>query len=361
MKIGIMTITCGQNYGNRLQNYALQEILKSMGHEVETVWNGTGAWEQMNSKFFLKKYIQKYLHLKYTPQVERMIRFYEFNKKYISWSRFQVSKGSVPSELKSAYDKFVTGSDQVWNPFYDRTCGIDFLSFADAAQRVSYAASIGVSEIEEKHEKMFRKYLKDFPGISVREEAGSKLLEKLLDREVPVVPDPTIVLDKKKWDSFMKKPAKVDKNKKYILTYLLNDNEKAEKDVEYLRKKYNCEVINLYDCYEDKFDQPYYFSMDPAEFIWLIAHAKVFITDSFHGSVFSILYNTNFIVYERKTKHVMGSRISQLMNMFGLEERFSKADAPTDFSILEKPFDVTEKLAKEREKGLSFLKKAIGE
>lgn len=359
MKIGIITITNGQNYGNRLQNYALQEILKLLGHKPETIWNNTGAWENLGIYSRMKYWIRSKFHLKYTPRIDRVTRFTRFNRKFIKWSKYRVDSSNIPRNLAKKYDYFICGSDQIWNPFYKRTSEIDFLTFVKKEKKMAYAASLGVDKIEKEHEILFQKYLREFPVISVREKQGAFILEELLKREVPVMPDPTILLERTQWDQLQKKPNKIKENEKYILTYFLGENQVALEDVRKINKKYRYRVIHLEDCYTSGKDNPYFITMDPSEFVWLIAHAQMVVTDSFHGCVFSILYEKNFLVYPREFKVSLGSRIQQLLEIYQLEDHMAGDNFEKNIENLEKSINVNDILEKERKRGIEFLKKGL--
>ena len=359
IKIGIITITNGQNYGNRLQNYALQEVIKELGHRPETIWNDTGSWENLGIYSRFKYWIRSKIHLKYTPRIDRVVKFTRFNRTFIQWSKYKVSNSYIPASLGESYDYFICGSDQIWNPFYSRTSGVDFLSFAECEKKIAYAASLGVGTIEKKHEAMFQKYLKDFPVISVRETQGAVILEKILKRKIPVMPDPTILLTREQWNRIERKPKQVGEKEEYILTYFLNENLQALKDIPKISEMYHCRVISLEDCYTDGNENSYFITMDPAEFLWLISHAKIILTDSFHGCVFSIIYAKKFFVYNRKFKVSMGSRIEQLLHTYQLEDHMIHDENPLNLKILDNSKDINKILNEERKRGIQFLRENL--
>lgn len=359
MKIGIITITNGQNYGNRLQNYALQEILKKLDHEPETIWNDTGAWENLGVYSRLKYWVKSKLHIKYTPKVDRVIKFTAFNRKNIVWSKYSVSASNVPKNLSQEYDYFISGSDQVWNMYYERTSGVDFLSFAEREQKIAYAASMGVDKIEPEHEKLFKEYLDDFPRISVRERQGADILQNILNREIPVMPDPTVLLQKEEWDKLKKKPEKVSEGEKYVLTYFLGENKCGIEFAEKISRKFGCKLISLEDCYTDGWENPYFISIDPGEFLWLIEHAERILTDSFHGCVFSVLYHKHFLVYPRNFKVRLGSRIQQLLHSYHLEDHMVGDDYETNLQVLDKAVCADDVLERERNRGINFLQRSL--
>ena len=157
-KVAIVTIE-SFNYGNRLQNYALQEVLKSMGYVVRTVHR---IYEPKTVKIYVKRMVQNVLQTK-------AAKFRKFDKK-IEFSNVVLKRDEYPIGLEDRFNYFIVGSDQVWNPHYDFVAGkCDFLTFARNNQKISYAASFGVNEIPYERKFEFAEYLKNFKAISVRE------------------------------------------------------------------------------------------------------------------------------------------------------------------------------------------------
>ena len=152
----------------------------------------------------------------------------------------------------------------------------------------------------------------------MREEKGAQLIKELTGRDVPVLPDPTLCLSRDQWESVESKPGFAD-DQPYVLTYFLgNETNKYRKFIENYAKQIDAKIIDLFDMRE-----PEYYSADPAEFVWLIHHAKAMFTDSFHGTVFSLIFHTPFLVFDRIESGGMGmsSRIETLLGMVGSEDR----------------------------------------
>lgn len=335
-KIGIVTIYDLSNYGNRLQNYAVKKVLGK-------VYDGTvKEMNTVNHFLVLKNFIQ-YRGSSY----KRMLKFYRF------------SSGSRDVEYLSnykdkEYDWIICGSDQLWNPYW---AGNDFMfaTFAAKEKRIAYAASFGVSEIPEEKKKQYTKYLSEMDAISVREEAGAKIVKELTGRDVEVLIDPTLMLDKSDWVSVARKPKQFRK-RHYIMTYFLGEIPSEYKEyIIKVAKEMECEIINL----EQENKNNYWNSVGPAEFIWLIEHCKLLCTDSFHGSIFSILMEVPFIVFDRKSNiGTMGSRIDTLLKNFQLEDR--KYNNESTEKILNVNYsNIPMILKEERKKAYDFLRKAI--
>lgn len=337
MRICIITIVGGLNLGNRLQNYALQKALNRFlgGVKVETVlydhkkfcnMKMKSSWtaplkEKIKYLFNFKKYRQRYKWF-----YERLSFYQEFNGKYINASPYTMEKGKLLSpQINDLYDYFIVGSDQVWHPEW--ISGNEdkfFLLFASKEKRIAYAASFGLPQIPEEKREIFYEGINGISYISVRENQGAKIIKKLTGRDVPVVVDPTLLLDKTEWCQIEKKP-KWDVPNRYVLNYFLGDiPEEIQKDMREQAKKYGMEIISIYDI-----NDPNCRKIGPSEFIYLIHHCNFMYTDSFHGTVFSILMRKPFYVINRVQEGMgsMNSRIDTLLQLFSFSERYLKAEA----------------------------------
>lgn len=360
MKVGIVTITNGENYGNRLQNYATQNVLTKLGCEVETVFNNYGD----NKNSYVKEGIKSIICLvaqKLTingnykiNNMERVRKFKRYNDRLINKSKFEFGRGNAPKEIKDNYDFFVTGSDQVWNPEFPINSNIEFLTFAKPGQRIAYSASFGISKLPDRCKENYRKWINDMDYLSVREEAGADIIKELTGRDAEVLVDPTIMLSKDEWLSIAQKP-KCYKGKKYILTYFLGEMSKeVNMKLNKLAKENDYEIINLLD----KMDREIY-SVDPSEFIWLINNAELMCTDSFHGVVFSLIMKTPFVILDRISNcSSMNSRIDTLLKLFNKEERYGMDIE--DENIFNMDFsNVDSIMEEERKRAYRYLKNAM--
>lgn len=349
-KIGILTINDYTNLGNRLQNYAVQEILKNFTDNVETIENKKVKKYQKLRTFIgdiIKSVSPKSFHKRY-------IRFAKFNKK-IKTSKIIIYENNIPKDLKDKYDYFITGSDQVWNPNFARLTSIDLLSFANPEQKISFSASFGINELPESKKEFTKENLETFKAISVREDAGKKIVEDLTGRkDVQVLVDPTMLLTIEDWDKVAKKPKQL-KTDKYILNYFLGElSEKRKAEIDRIAKENDCEVINILDK-----NNPFYCT-GPSEFLYLEKHAFLVCTDSFHSSVFAILYNTPFIVFNREDDTVpMNSRIETLINKFNLRNREYNGKEITKENLNHDYTEAYKILEEERKKSIKFLRQAL--
>lgn len=358
MKAGIITIIDNNNYGNRLQNYAVQEYLKKKGIDVSTLKNIEDLNFRKNFIYRILKYIyrstkhflKKILKKEKEGFINRKKRFEEFNKNINFYKRYVTAY----SKVNSKFDYFITGSDQVWNPSFFRLSDVDFLCFADPKKRIAFSASFGVSQLPYENSKIPKKYLNDFRAISVREDRGKEIVEELTNRnDVEVLLDPTMLLTAEDWDKVSKKPKQL-KFSKYILNYFLGEiSEERKKEINRIAKENECEIINILDK-----NSPFY-ATGPSEFLYLEKNAFLVCTDSFHSCVFAIIYNRPFIVFDREEKTVnMSSRIETLLNKFELKnQKFSGKITEENLKYnYEKAYKILEN---EKIKANEFLSKAL--
>lgn len=344
-KIAIITINDNDNYGNRLQNYAVQKTLENNGFNAETLFN-LEAYKCGNFKAKIKKIIKRFLNCK---KLRRHINFMRFNKN-IRFSKKKITVYNIPTDLSDNYDYFAVGSDQVWNPKFGRFNKIDLLTFADPKKRISFAASFGISELPKELHELAKRELSKFKAISVRENAGKQIVEKVVGRkDIQVLVDPTMMITTDEWDAVLKKPQKMT-NKKYILNYFLGEmSEDVKKTIKKFAEKHKCEIINMLDINNG------YYECGPSEFLYLEKNAFLVCTDSFHSCVFAILYNVPFVVFDRVDRQVnMGSRIDTLLSKFKLESR--KYNNELNDLLLDCDYkEANEILEREREKVREFI------
>ena len=372
MKVAIITITDGANYGNRLQNYALQQVLTSLGVSCETLNRLTSRDPSIIRKVgaLIKDTIRFLLHKK-TNHIYRVRRkrFKKYNKQSICWSKFTLQKNSAPKELDNEYDFFICGSDQIWNVKFDviQEDIMNYLaSFASPSKRISYAASFGTSSIDKKYIPLFEQELANFKSISVREETGVQLVKSLANREAQLVLDPTMLLTAKEWDCSSKKPDFVSSEEKFIVTYFMSGrNDLLNSHIRHIQQSFECQRVIHLDmefCDRSSITDEKAFCATPDEFLWLISHSEAVLTDSFHATVFSILFHKPYCVYERKAKekdNKMSSRIDTLLEYFNMNSFKDDIDNP---HIIPQKYnkDSTEHtLEFRRASSISFLQNAL--
>ena len=364
MKIGIITLT-GYNYGNNLQNLAVIKIIEKLGFEAETLKTEYEYTFLKLNKHNFKILVKMLFGKKDYLQLIRNIRFKNFSDLYLKKSK-RVYNEIVPLEVND-YDYLLFGSDQIWNFTYDRSInGFDYYmgNFYSSCPKITYSASIGVDYIPSKFEKSFVNSIEsNFSSISVREYGAKELIESITNRkDIKVTIDPTLMLNKYDWQEIEKKPSKFPYNK-YILTYFLGDVDQERLSfINECSEQFGLKVINLSSGFNiiDKINKDYY-TVRPDEFIWLINHSTLLFTDSFHGSVFSILFEKPFRCFSRKdTDESMSSRMDTLFEMFGIRE-WCIGDVNEDIDhVLYKNYDGADKVLEEqREYAFNYLKNAL--
>lgn len=362
MRIGKLTLDGYLNYGNVLQNYALQQVLEKYGI-VDCIWHShdnffINTWQcQKNWKTYIKLLLnwrgiwQKFFSKLHGMEMVRQGKIKDWCDRFINMRRVE---GNL-LQLVDEYDYFVVGSDQVWNPYFSvlEDC---FLTFAPQEKRIAYAASISCPSIPIDKKSLYKEGFASMAHISMREQQGADMVKEFSGRDVPVVVDPTLLLTPDDWRKVSRQPAWYH-GEEYILTYFLG---KRPEVIARLEQETGLKVVNLLD--EDVYE---HYVTGPDEFLWAIEHAKLVYTDSFHGTVFSILFRTPFVVCNRVGDEVtekMGSRIDTLLGLFGLEaRRGTKANGYAIENPLAEPdwSNVDAVLAWERKRSADFLKMAL--
>ncbi len=386
-KVGIVTMRGGENFGNALQNYAVQTLLEQFDIRAVTMDNRTvngfaqsAAKDSSAVKKLAPSYIKSWLRVRlgkkygskndrdFTPAAllrskksasryraakkHRKERFADFRKRMLHDDTVPMDKDHIDAEHIATFDAFVCGSDQIWNPYYPENSMIDFLQFAPEQQRIAIAPSFGVSELPDSRKEIFKEWIASIPHLSVREDAGAKIIRELTGRDAAVLLDPTFGLTAEQWLSFAKKPENCPQGK-YVFCYFLgNRTKKYNRYIQQYAKQNSCQIVDAYDVHDMT-----YFDIDPQEFVWLLANAEAVFTDSFHGTAFSLNLQKPFVVFDRVEGGAsMSSRITSVLKKTGMEDRtFAKTPevAAADFTKAEAV------ISAERETILTYLRQAI--
>ena len=227
-------------------------------------------------------------------------------------------------QFASEFDIFIAGSDQIWNPTFYSCCNpIYYLDFVpNGKRRISYASSIGISDMPEKYTWDFRRMISNIDYVSVRETTGAKIIKKVCDRDVQVVLDPTLLISARRWDKICSDRV-VEGD--YIFCYLFSQNSQYREIKEKMQSILGCKIVTIpFGMREIVGNDKKIYEAGPAEFISLIKYAKFIITDSFHATAFSINYRKPFFVLERQkkgSKTNMNSRIYSVLDLFNIQNR----------------------------------------
>lgn len=316
MKIGIVTPFDSRNFGNRLQNYALQQVLLGYGDQVVTIKNKP-ALPSLTDRLRRAAPLAESVLVNRLVGEKRKARFLQFNREYLHITRrgywYNRRRGALRKE--DTCDWYCAGSDQIWNPQLDREGDFNFLRFAQRERTFSYAASFGVAAVPEEKQEAVQKGLNHIRYLSVRETAGKRIVEELTGRtDAEVLPDPTLLLRLEDWEVVMKKTRR-PLPEAYLLAYFLGDVPGERRSaISQRAEALGLEVVELMDR-----NSPFYES-GPGEFLYLIRHAALVCTDSFHGGVFSFLFQRPLILFERAGEgNCMGSRLETLTKTYHLE------------------------------------------
>lgn len=373
-KVAIVNRTNLKNYGSVLQVYALCEAVRNLGNEAEVIWEAGNL--STNYDFRPNKIVKTGLKLLAHPQLmkstfsniqyvqqhvisEVTIRLFDdFVKSHIRRS-FYPSKMMNKRNVGKWYDKFICGSDQIWCTTTLYVDPLMYLRFAPKEKRIAYAPSLGRDYIPNYNKREMKKYILDILAVSVRESMGQKLIWELTGRDVPVVLDPTLLVEKKCWDS-VKAPSNADSD--YILCYFLSTpTEKTQlKLLEHMRRlKKPVIALNSRLEYLEGCVDVVYPDCGPQEFVSFIENANCVMTDSYHGMLFSIIYHKQFWSIEREYGEFdQSSRQLSVLDMLGLQSRYCRDSD----ELIQERIDYTtveQILLTEREKSLNFLREAL--
>lgn len=317
-KVAIVTLTKDLNYGNRLQNYAVEQLVSQHGCQPSTLFNTT--WTCYGYTHAVRSYLTiplSYIKDKNTGVAKQVAAYFDrFNRKYIHMAeRYDVH--STMEHVLDQYDVFITGSDQVWNPNWEYIGEKEYLTFASGKKKIALCASFGVSTIPEEKKEKIARWLDGLDAISVREKRAAEIVKELSGRTAQVLVDPTMCIPAQQWNKMARRPL-FFKKKPYVLMYVLGTmQEDCLCAVSDYCKKIHAELIILKN---NKIGGNC--PIGPQEYLYLIAHANYVITDSFHGSVFSILFHRNLAVFHREglsEDQDMMSRLDTLLDRFSLK------------------------------------------
>ena len=358
MKYFIVTYYQYDNYGTRLQNYALKKSLEKLNVDVNTIY-------LKDCKKKIEEIVKDFVSI--FPNFCSKQRIWKGNRKKKSkFKNFNSNLAFYKLKIKNLdkldvkNNKFIVGSDQVWSPKHlisvRNAKELYFLNFAKNASCFSYAPSFGSSNIPKELENEYKTGLKKFDMISVREDAGKEILNQLGYSNVEIMPDPVFLLEKNEWYKLIENIS-ININKKYILTYFLGKiDQRRDSDIKEYAKKNGYEIVNICGNYYNNKD----FLASPEEFLKLIACSEMVFTDSFHASAFSIIFNKMFFVVKRNDVKQF-SRLETLLRKYDMKDRI--LDENVSFNNIEvtefENKNVVEKLCEEKNIGINYLKKII--
>ncbi|WP_282124748.1 polysaccharide pyruvyl transferase family protein [Algibacter mikhailovii] len=374
MKLAILTQPLHNNYGGLLQAFALQKVLKkelNINSETLDIRNSTTPFSKF--KGTVKKGVDKYLFGKkiapaFIPTAAQKMAIAKntdaFKNKYIRISSKKYIKQNLTDLENLNFDGYLVGSDQVWRPRYSpniQTYFLNFLKNNSAAKRVSYAASFGVdfNEFNNSDVKECAKLLKKFDAVSVREEGAVTLCEESFGVKANLVLDPTLLLDVEDYKAFFDKDLET---KKQIMFYVLDPDYANNEIEESVKEFFNLPLFKImpHPINEENIKNIENCVYPPVE-DWLegFLSSEFIITDSFHGTIFSILFNKQFITIGNVDRGM--ARFNSVLKIFNLENHLV-SDLAGIRKVLNEKIDYTSVnkiLADEKSKSIDFLKSAL--
>ncbi len=324
----ILTITCHDvyNVGASLQAYALQQYFKSLGHDTELINFKPDYLRHyrllgVNNPGYDKPILREiYQILKFPSRVrargdKRKKAFDEFTRDYLNVGKYECRSAAEIDQMNLEAGLLVAGSDQIWNPVFKN--GKDpafFLQFrCRGARRISYAASFAVESIEQEHEERMKPWLEQFDAISVRERSGIEILKRMR-LSASVVCDPVFLINEGEWKKIAIAP---DMKENYLFVYDFDQNEKLSGFAKKIAKERNLKIVSVFNM--DGADHITE-AMGPREFLGWILSANTVISNSFHATAFSVIFEKDFYVMRRT--EAINTRMEDLLKELHLESRF---------------------------------------
>ena len=379
-KIGLAVCYDTKNYGSQLQVLATIKKIEELGYSTEII----RYRKKLTPKFILQT-VPRLFNIRFVksklrgskrdkavsqyPEIQENIvrrdkRFESFVSRYFTnLSKPYNGWENLVKESNESYDAFLCGSDQLWLP---NNLGSHFYTLefaADNKPKIAYATSFGVSSIPKLQQRGFRKYLSRFYALSTREIAGQRIIKELTGKDAKVVCDPTLLFDSYGWNTMIPNKSLIEEP--YVFCYFLGTNEEhrtiaAEFKHHTGMRLVTCPFLDDFVECDKEFGDIQMYNADAEDFVNLIRHADYILTDSFHGSVFSILYHKKFMTFNRfdNGANSRNSRIDSLCTLLGLSERRYSGDVMSVINDINYT-EVESKLNTLREDSISYLEKAL--
>lgn len=336
MKVGILTFHDAHNYGAVLQAYALKKYIKTLGYDVKII-----------------NYHHKTIPNGF-PREGYEVRWDKFNKFIKELIDYEQNVYKSEEDLeKLDIDFWICGSDQIWNT--EITRGFNrgfFLDFDTNGKKISYAVSMGITELPKEQEEKFKNSINKLDYISVREKTLKDYAEKFTSKSITKTLDPTLLLNESDYNNLILD----NKYGKYVLIYALEPDERLIKIAKMIANEKNVKIIELNDKKQEKYFCDQVSDAGPHEFLTLIKNAKAIITNSFHGTIFSIIFKKEFYTITRGNRN---SRMENILEIIDMKDRL--IENVGDFkSIKEQNYEMAfENLNIEVQKSKEFLINAL--
>lgn len=369
-RIGLLTFHASHNCGSMLQTYALQHTVKEMGNEIEIIDFSNKGQKELYNIFYknnnIKNLIKNMIILPKIKRIKKISNSYnKFMEKNFILSKKKYENVMELDESKLLYNTYICGSDQIWNITLVDGDDAYFLPFVKNMRKIAYAPSFGAKNpcVYAKDINKYIEYLNDFDYLSVREINGQKWIKEMINKEVQVVLDPTLLLKVKDYEKI---EQEVSVPEKFIFYYAPGYYNEINKFVDKVSKKYNLPVI--------VFNSKQYFvkglkkfnfilpdDENPGVYLYLMKKAELVFTTSFHGTIFSTIYNKKFWTLKNGGMYGDDDRVRTLITQLSMEERLIVPQFDDNFEYLQE-VDYNkyyEKLDELQSESIKYLKEAL--
>lgn len=372
-KIGILTFHASHNCGSIMQSYAMQTILNNLKYDNEIIDFQNYGQRDMYAIFHKKKSLKNFIKnivslLNYKRIKKQWFDYEEFlQKKYVLSQRKYYITNDI-NNISNDYNICICGADQIWNITIPDSDDAYFLPFKDKKiKKIAYAPSFGAKKIQDysSNYKKYSNYLNDFDYLSIREKNGQKWIKEMIGKNVPIVLDPTLLIDENEYEKIREHSGFKDE---YIFYYAPSYSFKLDKFVKKISKKYKLPVIvwNATE-YFLKFEYLNGFILperiNPGVYYDLIKNAKLVITTSFHGTIFSSICKKNFWVLKNGGMYENDDRVKTLIDQLSLHDRLIEPIFDKNYDYLcncdYKNYDI--QIKNLRKKSIDYLIKSLGD
>gem|GEM_PF-35010 len=356
VRVALATCHDKRNFGSMLQAYATQAYLEAQGFDVRTIdKTGLGkAIELGRMDYYRRNALDVQMYREKAPFVGKLLRQKarkEFSQQMgmrrrafdaFARARFHLTRKTFSFDelrnLSREYDAVVVGSDQLWLPV-NIGGGYFTLEWVDkSVRKVSYATSIGLSHLDDYYLGRMRNFLADYSAVSVREDSAAALVQKATGNRPTVTCDPTMLLTAEQWRNVADESYKGIPSEPYVLCYFMGDNPWQRQCAVRYARTHGLKVVaiahnDVYISSDNDYADVYPWDAGPAQWLALFEHASFVCTDSFHGSVFSNLFQVPFVSFRRhaaKSGQSTNSRIDTLLRVLNLPGRICESDDAFD-------------------------------
>ena len=367
MRTGLITFHFAHHYGAQIQAYATMRAIQELGHDCQVIdfrlphtTSSSALFKKPDSLRALASNVHTALH--YKAMKQRYDRFEAFAAEQMELSSKRYTSDEELRRDPPEYDVYVSGSDQIWNPYIyaDKQFEPAFLlDFVREGRKIAYAPSLGVPSLPEPYNGQLREYLASFSALSARESRGKELLETVTGREVRLVLDPTLLLTGAQWGELAAEP---ERKNPYILCYFISDPGEVGERAQELHRRTGWPIVQLAGIRRAlPGAESVVFDAGPREFLGLFRSAACVCTNSFHGSVFSLQFDRPFFtaMSPKEKAEPAYSRIYSLLSRLGCEDRIvgmpdtAAVDAEMEYAVIHQKLEIA------RKESLDYLKEAI--